>query len=175
MHWLRQLTLANASMIVSQMLLRKMDVVLSKLSYIKKKHQLFWRLYMRTPESTPRSLVTCLDKIWDIFVKCLRSARIKFGIFYQNATSETRIKIGSGGTGLRRVWIKIGIQSKNWTKAHYITTIVKLTTSLTPHLLNYALVVYFLAIVNKSNQKNFGNSIKSLNSRRIVVLELVCQ
>ena len=37
---------------------------------------------IRTPESAPRSLMTCLDKFWDFLAECLRNAQIKFRFFF---------------------------------------------------------------------------------------------
>ena len=83
----------------------------------------------RTPESTPRSLMTHLDKFWDFFPKCLRAVRIKFGIFFlQNATSEIRIKIGT--------------QSWNRTIAHH--------TTIEP-------VVSLTIIINERNRHQIGS------------------
>ena len=69
-------------------------------------------VYKRTPESTPRSLMTCLDKNWAFFVKSLRAVWIKFDFFKQNATSKNWIKIGSRNIGIRSVWIKLMLQAR---------------------------------------------------------------
>ena len=54
------------------------------------------------------------DLSWHVWI-------INFEIFLQNATSEIRIKIGSGDRGLWNVRIKISTQSWNRTIAHHTT------------------------------------------------------
>ena len=64
----------------------------------------------RTPENTPRSLMT--------WAKKSQAAWIKFGFFEQNATSKNRVKIGSGNIGLRSVRVKIDTLGQDQTQVH---------------------------------------------------------
>ena len=123
---------------------------------------------VRTPESTPRSFMTCLDKIWDFFFECLRSVRINFKIFLQNVTSETRINIGSGDKGLRNFRIEIDaptqpseseVRSNQGTPRYHYHVSVYYTNQYTNFtLLSCPLIAHAVSLVRPSRRKKSASN-----------------